>query len=121
MVDTFVVVLLACVLLLAILLIAGLTIMMMKLTEVMKKSDFTRLKKEEERIQNIKLQLEKANSDNAPVISAEEISRARALETKRLLAEEKMLEAKRDVPEGVVANLNIYKFSLVFCNKTCNH
>ncbi len=48
MVDTFVVVLLACVLLLAILVIAGLTIMMMKLTEVMKKSDFTRLKKEEE-------------------------------------------------------------------------
>ena len=48
MVDTFVVVLLDCVLLLAILVIAGLTIMMMKLTEVMKKSDFTRLKKEEE-------------------------------------------------------------------------
>ncbi len=60
-----------------------------------------RLKKEEEKLQNIKLQLEKANSDNAPVISAEEISRARALETKRLLAEEKMLEAKRDVPEGL--------------------
>lgn len=58
-----------------------------------------RLKKEEEKLQNIKLQLEKANSDNDPIISAEEISRARALETKRLLAEEKMLEAKREVPE----------------------
>lgn len=34
-------------------------------------------------------------------VSADEISRARALETKRLLAEEKMLEAKREVPEGV--------------------
>jgi DNA repair exonuclease SbcCD ATPase subunit len=60
-----------------------------------------RLKKEEEKLQNIKLQLEKVNSDNEPVISLEKISRARALETKRLLAEEKMLEAKREVPEGV--------------------
>ncbi|MBQ3118346.1 MAG: AAA family ATPase [Clostridia bacterium] len=58
-----------------------------------------RLKKEEEKLQNIKLQLEKINSDNEPVISAEEISRARALETKRLLAEERMVEAKREVPE----------------------
>ncbi len=59
------------------------------------------LKKEEEKLQNIKLQLEKINSDNDPVISPEEISHARALETKRLLAEEKMLEAKREAPEGV--------------------
>ncbi len=61
----------------------------------------SRLKKEEEKLQNIKLQLEKTNSDNEPVISAEEISRARTLETKKLLAEEKMLEAKRGVPDGV--------------------
>lgn len=60
-----------------------------------------RLKKEEETLQNIKLQLEKANSDNEPFISAEEISRARALETKRLLAEEKMFEVKREIPESV--------------------
>jgi len=59
----------------------------------------SRLKAEQEKSENIKLQLEKINSDNEPVVSAEEISRARALETKKLLAEEKMLESGKEIPE----------------------
>lgn len=60
-----------------------------------------RLKSEEEKLKDLRAQLEKTNQDNELIISAEEINRARVQETKRLLVEEKMAEAKKGVPEKV--------------------
>ena len=49
-----------------------------------------RIESEKEKLRNIKLQLENVEVDNTVKVSAEEISRARALETKKFLAEEKL-------------------------------
>lgn len=60
-----------------------------------------RLLAEEEKLKDLKSQLKKLNEDDEFTISAEEINRARAQETKRLIIEEKMAQAKKDIPEKV--------------------
>lgn len=60
-----------------------------------------RLLAEEEKLKDLKSQLKKLNEDEELTISSEEINRARAQETKRLIIEEKMAQAKKDIPEKV--------------------
>lgn len=60
-----------------------------------------RLLSEEEKLKDLKSQLKKLNEDEELTISSEEINRARAQETKRLIIEEKMAQAKKDIPEKV--------------------
>lgn len=68
-----------------------------KTVEDTKKVMEKRREEKKEELKNIILQLENAKNENISVVSAESISRARALETKQLIAEEKleaMLNAK---------------------------
>ncbi len=53
-----------------------------------------RLQSETEKLEKIEKQLSDAENGDAPTVSAEEISRARALETKKLLAQQKLEEQK---------------------------
>lgn len=55
-----------------------------------------RLTAEQKKKEKLKLQLENLDSNDIPGISAETISRARVLETKKLLAEERLAEAKKN-------------------------
>ncbi len=60
-----------------------------------------RISASKEKLIQINEQLQNVKAGDEVSVSADEISRARALETKRLLAEEKMFEVKREAPEGV--------------------
>ena len=68
-----------------------------KKIEETKKIIENRLSAEEEKLKKLKSQLENKDKTDNPKISAEIISRARALETKKLLAQEKVNAAKKEV------------------------
>lgn len=57
-----------------------------------------RIKAEEEKLELITAQLESFDNEGDILISAEQISHARALETKKLIAEEKTAEAQKQIP-----------------------
>lgn len=59
-----------------------------------------RIKTEEEKLSDILNQIENVENEEVNVISTEEVSRARALETKKVIAEEKATEAKKQIPSG---------------------
>ncbi len=63
-----------------------------------------RLEAENEKLEKLKSQLENFDNSNICSVSAEELSRARALETKKLLAEEKIEMLKREIKEPVKTN-----------------
>ncbi len=77
-----------------------------KKIEETKKVIENRLSAEEEKLKNLKSQLEKKDTTDIPQISAETISNARTLETKKLLAEEKADAAKREVSDKEIKLLD---------------
>ncbi len=59
-----------------------------------------RIEEKKEKLKNIEAQLKSVETENTNTVSAESISRARALETKKLLAEEKMKAYKNNGNEA---------------------